>query len=247
MAIQVDGAKAKHGAYIYRNLEELSKNGKVTLPSGETVALGKAVGEALGKVLGDGGVKALSSGSATRYKYISRVYFDAGITEADPDYSDIVNYYVSDSRMAKVLTYKTGEAPKDLEAKVRAVVEDIRNPKDPKVIEGSSVEGADGTGSDDSQGPENGADVGGSAEDSGPAGSDTSDNREPRPNGEGADLSENGARLERILTDARSLTVPDADDCAAIFAAIAVLRSSLESAEESDRLEGRATFERLAK
>jgi hypothetical protein len=168
MALQIDGAKALHGAYIYRNLEELSERGKVKVGD-DTVPLGTAVAAALGKrVSHSDGVKPLSSGSATRYKYISRVYFDAGITDADPDYADIVNYYVSDSRLTEVLKYKTGEAPKDLESQVREAVKRIRAPKpvalptDPNVVK-STATVSDETpaetpaeGDTDSQGPENG-------------------------------------------------------------------------------------------
>jgi hypothetical protein len=174
MALQVDGAKALHGAYIYRNLEELSVKGKVTIDGSqgpETVPLGTAVAKALGKVSHAEGVKPLSSGSATRYKYISRIYFDAGITPEDPDYADIVNYYVSDSRMAEVLKYKSDAVPADLQDKVRAVVAAIRAPKPVALPTDSNVVSSTATVSDEtpaegdtpaegeSQGPENPAET----------------------------------------------------------------------------------------
>jgi hypothetical protein len=163
LALQVDGAKALHGAYIYRNLEELAVKGRVQV-EGASVALGDAVAKALGKVVSNEGVKPLSSGSATRYKYISRVYFDAGITDEDPDWSDIVNYYVSDSRLTSVLKYRDKDAkPANLEQLVRDAVKAIRTPvvEAPKadVVESTATVVEETTETEtetDSQGPENG-------------------------------------------------------------------------------------------
>jgi len=242
LALQVEGAKAKHGAYIYRNLEELAVKGRVKIGD-QSVALGDAVAEALGKVSSNEGVKKLSSGSATRYKYISRVYFDAGITDEDPDWADITNYYVSDSRLTEVLKYRDRDSkPANLTELVREAVARIRAPKpDPKVIESTAtVEG-------ESQDPENGAEVGGSMDESGATGADTTDNREAQPNGDGAVLTDGGKAWEAILAALAALPTPDAEDIAAAFQAREILLAYVASATDADRAEGKRIFEKLSK
>jgi len=251
---KVEGQKALHGAYVYGMLSTTAVKGKVIV-DGVKVALGQVVGQYLGRWQGqyntDGSkrIEPLASGSVTRYRYISILVFDADFSPEDPEWSDLVNYYVSTPAMAALLKQHRDPGHKDGARKITreevlAVIEILRTP--PKAIEPPKA--------DDSQGPENGegegengAEVGGSVEDSTPQGASTDDNREARPNGEGAHLSENGARLERILSDLAAMTVPDADDCAALFAVQASVRSILEGALEVDRLEGRATFERLSK
>ena len=160
---RVEGQKALHGAYVYGMLSTAAVRGKVTI-DGEKVALGQVVGAKLGRWKGryntDGSrmIEPLASGSVTRYRYISILVFDAQFSPADPEWSDLVNYYVSTPEMVALLKqhrdrdHKLGEH-KITRDEVLAVVKALRTPV--PAIAPPSTDDSTPDDSDDSQGSEN--------------------------------------------------------------------------------------------
>lgn len=173
---KVEGQKALHGAYIYGLLATTAVRGKIMV-DGVKVPLGTVVGQRLGRWMGErdsDGRKImvpLASGSVTRYRYISVLVLDCGYGPEDPDWSDLVNYYVSNPAMTALLkqsrpaTHKDGER-KITRSEVEAVIATLRAPRPALVqkaddIKGEVVTSEDDTDTDtDSQDPENPEDKG---------------------------------------------------------------------------------------
>lgn len=119
----IEGRKLVHGAYVYRTLWLLTKEGTEKIvdplyPTGDDgeprkpEPLGTLVRRHLAtrQPLHDGTVKVteLASGTATRYGRVARLVFDAGFSPSDPDWRRLTSELVDDPNFYPL--FKKGEA-----------------------------------------------------------------------------------------------------------------------------------------